>query len=573
MVTPLSAHQTVDRAKTALQSGAAVGLPELLALLETLSTNYLTVNLDELTELVEKDVTVYAKVISVANTIAHNPGFSPITNITQAIHLVGFQRIRSFTASLMILENTGASRNLPEQREAAAEALCAGLFAAHCAEHMGTVEPDMAFAAATLRYFGLILMPSVSAEHAREARERLKTKPPDVAYRGMFGLTPLELSRRMLLSARLPDEVLRSLREFSPQRPDGNTSTLGMHVTAVAELSSRVAGLALDPNRSSEEFFSKARQCALQFERFVPTPCEFIEPAMVRTADTLQGFLAASGATELPTSSLARIRAHASHCAQPDGLAPAPAPAPAPIPGSEPTAVPKEETTAEPQPLETAVDTATSVPAPAATETVTAGAVDAPSPVTPAVATPAPAAPPVPWEAALEASGAFGTMAAAPTDLSLTQRLAMARDFVQADECWLFRRRLGEESYSIIGGAGTQWEQVRGSAGLRVDERSVFGVALARRQVVLLHDTQDAMVAQYLPPWWQSTKGMPRAIALVPIGKRDEPSGLALLGWRRPQQIAVCRQQLELIREMCTPQADDFSPADAPAPALSAAVQ
>ena len=66
-MTPLSAQQTVDRAKAALQSGAAAGLPELLSVLESLSTDYLKVNLDELSVLIEKDGAVLAKVL--ANTL------------------------------------------------------------------------------------------------------------------------------------------------------------------------------------------------------------------------------------------------------------------------------------------------------------------------------------------------------------------------------------------------------------------------------------------------------------------------------------------------------------------------
>jgi HD-like signal output (HDOD) protein len=57
------------------------------------------VNLDELSELIEKDTTILAKVITVANTVAHNPGIAPVATISQAIHQIGFHRIRSLALS------------------------------------------------------------------------------------------------------------------------------------------------------------------------------------------------------------------------------------------------------------------------------------------------------------------------------------------------------------------------------------------------------------------------------------------------------------------------------------------
>ncbi len=453
-MTPLSAQQTVDRAKAALQSGAAAGLPELLSVLESLSTDYLKVNLDELSVLIEKDGAVLAKVLAAANTLAHNPTIAPVATITQANHLVGFQRIRSLTVSLMLLESTGGPRNPPEQREAAAAALCAGLFAQSCAEQLGTVDPDIAFAAATLRHFGYILFPAISIEHTREVTERLKTKPHDVAYRGMFGLTPIELSRRVLAAARLPEEVAATLREFDPERPGGVISKIETRLTAVAELGSRLAKHALTPCEVSETFLGQARLTARKFDRLLPDACEMVEPALLKTDESLQNFLSTTGGT-VPTPNLARIREHV--------------------------------------------------------------------------------------------TGVTASVEAA----DLSSVLTLARDALQAEECWLFERLDGGASLSLVGGTGKIWLEAQPYAALRPEDRNVFGVALSRQEVVVLHDTKDAAISRYLPSWWAVAEAMPRAFALVPIRTGKGLVGLCLIGWRNARKVSVSSPQVSLVQQIC----------------------
>ena len=52
-MTPLTAQQTMDRAKAVLQSGAASGLPELLKLIESLS-----IDIDKVNKITGMDITV-----------------------------------------------------------------------------------------------------------------------------------------------------------------------------------------------------------------------------------------------------------------------------------------------------------------------------------------------------------------------------------------------------------------------------------------------------------------------------------------------------------------------------------
>lgn len=521
MVTPLSAQQTLDRARAVLQSGAAAGLPELLKLIETLSTDIFKVSLDELSGLIEKDAAVMAKVVTVANTLAHNPGIAPIATIAQAIHRVGFQRIRSLAVSLMLLENTGGARNPPEQRAAAAQALCAGLLAQGCAERLGTLDPDIAFACATLRHFGDIVLPAVSAEHTRAALERLKTKPPDLAWRGVFGLTPLELSRRLLETARLPEEVLRTLREAEPATLAGTATKFETRLLGVAMFGSRLARLALDPALDPAGFALSSRRTAQGFAPLLPDAPELVAPAVVRTGERLLEFARSSGLGALPTQNLGRVRMHAHHldpaAAAETGLPPAVAPAAIPAAIAAPAEAPADPV-ALPEPVVAAAEAA-----------------------------------PEPWDAALAQSGAFATQAFAPAADPLAAALALARDAAQADTCWLLRPPAGGTSLTLAGGTGEIWRRFHARAAVRADERSVFGVCLSRREVVVLHDTADPGLAPYLPDWWRAADGAPCALALVPVAAASSPApaALALLGWDRPRRVTLSPAQAGLVQRVC----------------------
>ncbi len=558
IVTPLTAQQTLDRAKVALQSGAAAGLPELLQLLESLSTDYLKVNLDELSILIEKDAAVLAKVITVANTLAHNPGIAPVATITQAIHLIGFQRIRSLTVSMMLLENTAGSRNPPEQRDAATEALCAGLFAQSCAAQLGTVEPDVAFSAATLRHFGYILFPAISIEHTREVTERLKTKPHDIAYRGMFGLTPIELTRRILASARLPEEVTQTLRDFDPEKLSGIASKFETRLTAISELGSRLAKHALGPSSADETFLGQARMTARKFERLIPNACDMVEPALMKTDENIQSFMSSTGVT-MPTKNLGRISMHVNHILAPADAAP-------PTDGSQPatSATPAAPTKVPHTPDAETVPAAPGVEvAPSTTPTVEVVVPTPPAPLPPAVLPPPtrveiiPPAPAKttsttkPWDEDLKKSSAFAAAPIAPAEPPLSAALALARDGLQADVCWLFQKLEGGTSLSLVGGTGPHWVAVQPSAALRAEDRNVFGVSLSRREVVVLHDTHDPAILRYLPDWWKSAENMPRAFALVPIQVGPNVIGLALAGWNLPRHVNVSAFQVGLAQQIC----------------------
>lgn len=525
MLTPLTAQQSLDRARAILQSGRGAALPELLKIIETLSLNICEVSISELAELIEKDAVVLAKIISVANTLAHNPGIAPLSTLSQAIHQLGYNRIRTIAVSLMLLDTAGDA-NPAEQRDAAAHALCAGLLAQGTAEWLGTHDPEFAFACTALRGFGRIIFAAVSVQHCRQANQLSATVGESIAYRAQFGLTPLEFTRQLLAAARLPDEVLRTLRAHEPESLAGVSTTYDARLLGIVEFGSRLATLTLDPRPSPDTYVSHLRGLARRFERLVPGAPELAKPALQRTDERLRSFTHCSGVRGLPTQSLARINSRLRQLS------------PAHIPPENNSGLTPDSVSYFSAPPPPAV---TSSPPPASLP-------PAPPPVAP---DPVATGQPAPWETPLVDSLAFEAQPLAPAPVDpLRHALTLVRAELAAQESWFFRAAPGETDLTFVHGLGHAHTQLPTSARLQAGERSVFGVCLQRREVVLIHDTADATLRPYLPTWFRQTAGAPTAFFLIPLRTPDDRSALLLVGWGTPRRIVVAPAQIDLARQL-----------------------
>ena len=558
---PLIATQTIERARAALQSGRGAGLPELLKLIETLTTNHAQVNLEQLAELIEKDPAVLSRVLSAANTVGHNPGFTPMASVMHAIHQIGFTRVRNLALSMMLVESAGP-RNASEQREAAAHALCAGLLAQGCARSLGSIDPDLAFACAALRQFGNIILPAVSIDHFREAVELIKTIPADKAYRDRFGLTPLELSRQLLAPARLPEEITRSLRDCHPETMGGvAASTYDARLLGVADFGGQLASLMLDGKTSADLFGDRTRALARRYEKIIPGAHDTIEPALQHTDDRIASFTQSNGASALPTASLRRIKDRLN--GQQPGTATANSESARltiavkidgePAAGAPPDTLAVTESANQPAVIEATANDALSIQALFA----------APASALAAPVSHVPAAPVAASEPDLSLSltktetpptstgpvEAVASPEAAAAEL-WAPALKLVLDSFGANECWLFLPQPGGESMPLAHGIGPHWLVFQAKASLRLDERTVFGVCLTRRENVVIHDTTAASLTPYLPPWFRQTADAPGAFLLMPLHEKMVAHGLVLIGWNKVQRIDVSAAQTELARQI-----------------------
>lgn len=543
MLAPLPAAQTLERAQKLLQSGRSVALPELLKLIETLSTSDASV--PEIAELIEKDAAILGKVLSVANTVAHNPGFAPIRTLSQAVHQIGYQRVRTMAVSLLLLENAGGSSTPPEQREAAGRALAAGLLAQGTAEAIGTHDAELAFACAALRQLGRILMAAISPELFRDALELAKKNTPEeTCLRLRFGLTSLDLSRRVLTAARVAPDVVAALRECEPESLYGTASRHETRLLGIADYANRLAAMALEPQSASDSFIKRSRQLARRYERLIPDAPETIKATFRTADDRLRSYLRCKGVASLPTVSLSRVRQR--------------------LEVVDPSVINEGDGTigaifAPPRFSNSTTETPLTPSGSCPVEMAPPLSAPVTDSVTPAPSDPLPEPPRDSWVPTSDSSGTppppapqREAVSPAPTfaeDPRLAA-LALIRDGFGAEECWLFHQAPGATSFSGSAGLGDWWQLARPRAALSAGDRTVFGVCLARNEPVVIHDAGEPTTLPYLPEWYRTTIGARGAFVLIPLSAADKIHGVAFIGWRTPRKIALSGAQLTLARQI-----------------------
>jgi hypothetical protein len=542
-------------------------LQDMLKLIQTLSGKVENICLHELTDILERDAIVVSRVLSAANTVRNNPCISPLTSLSHAVHQVGFQKIRSIAVSMMLLEGAAGTTQSPEQRAAAAHALCAGLISRSCAESLGYADPDLLFACGTLRNLGAVLLPALAPEHCREVVPLRETMPEDQACRHMFGLTSLDLSREMISTLRMPKEVLYAMQDCHPEDMSEVSTHLSGRILCITEFSSQLASLALSPKLSSPQFLEQAQALAQRFEQIVPDAGALIAAAMEHTHEQLTA-LTRHGNFISPTV-FSRLRAHVKLITQPQVDAASINAAP----GVSTTEVIATATVATAEAgLTAGSDAPTS--SPVTNSSIPDASPRATPPVAPpaAEATPAAASSPAPipaldWAAQLAGSIAFESQAEAlPADaLALGAEdpwvsvLATIQQVIQADHCAIFLGRKGGKRASLHRWTGGFGATVGATPVCTTTERTVFGVCLMRNETVLIHDGLNASLDNYLPAWMGLACPRPGAFLLLALSTEQPAVGFVFLAWIKPRKIIISAAQTSLIRSLIAPHLAEFA--------------
>jgi len=251
------ARQTVLRIRNAMQGGTFVGMPEVLRLIQELSTKAFSITLNELAEIIEQDVAVTARVIGSANTVGYNPSCTPVTTVSQSIQIIGFERVRNLAISYLLADSASQPLASDEQRETAAFALSSGLFAQALTEERDG-DAELAFVCTAFRSYGRLLLTAYLIDDYRLARALAVEKGEDDAFRQVFGLTPLELSNALLEEFLIPRNVLRTLQRVPMLLAKTSTRRADDELFVLTEFSERVCELAMDASLDAGQFKKKA---------------------------------------------------------------------------------------------------------------------------------------------------------------------------------------------------------------------------------------------------------------------------------------------------------------------------
>lgn len=498
MTCPL-ASRTLDRATHALNSGHAACLPEIVKLLHTLTRGMDEVSVADLAEVVQKDTVVLSKVIGAANTFAYNPNGVPISTVAQAIHVIGYERIRTLAISLMLIEHTTLGRAPDEQREATALSLTAGFISQSAAGSRQLVDAEQAFVCGALRNFGHIILSTFMLEEYRDVYADGAAPGTDATFRAIFGLTPLELGLNLLKACDLPRPILSALRECSGESLAVLNTSPGSQMLALAEFSMCLARLTFDSNHNAVSFAREAGALAERYSHVLPGIGEEVSTLLAESAERLTAFVRDFKITALPANSLIRMRQRVKRV---DPAAPPPAPAKA---ASTPSMVPR-------------------IPrAPVAASNL--------------------------WEI----EGREYSRLIADPDSTVDQILAaligIAQRGFSTRDCVVFAGARGVSEFTLAQGSGAFFHGLDKHTAVSREERTALGICVKRCENVFVHNADDAKIAPFLPVWLRG-EGAPAAYALLPLFDRGLAQGLLVIGWPDHQQVIIPREQALIIRRL-----------------------
>ncbi len=117
--------------------------------------------------------------------------------------------------------------------------------------------------------------------------------------------------------------------------------------------------------------------------------------------------------------------------------------------------------------------------------------------------------------------------------------LRPVKDGFGADDCVVFLRSAGDGPFILAEGLGTFAAHHQDIASVHPEERTVFSIALTRRETVVIHDSRTPSLGPYLPPWFKGDTHTPAAFLLVPLAGGDSVDALVLVGWSKARRIEL----------------------------------
>jgi HD-like signal output (HDOD) protein len=515
-VVPTLAKQTITRVAAGLETGEAAGLAEIVELIQQLSGNANETSVEELAALIGKDIVVTAKVITAANTMGYNPSGVEIATISQAIHVIGFNKIRQLALALLLIENAERTLNPHEKREIAALALCSGLMAEAVMNRHGTHEPEQAFICASLRNYGCLLMTTFMLDEYRQAREiSAEGTSEDEAFRRVFGLTPLELGHHLLESANLPEAILKSLRVLPVDALRQAATSNEIELLVLADLSVKLGELALKPDLSAADFQRGVMSLSARTGRIFGLDADALVAILGEASHQLNEFARTFNLTAISQQVNPRLQSR--------------------VAGEDPVAVRNAQAAAQrlaaaQRATETAAESASAPPVAAGSPASTSETVFQQA-----------------FETGIEQLASL--LDEQPVSMSKVYQVvlkAALQGFAARDGLILTRKPDG--FYVNALGSGPLFDVVRGRSLVRETDRDVFGVCLQRMEDVFIYDATDVKISTHIPAWLKPANLA--SFVLLPIHENKKPFALLLAGWSEKKTKSFSVTQIRQVRSM-----------------------
>jgi HD-like signal output (HDOD) protein len=202
----------------------------------------------ELANAILADVSLTQRLLRLANTITYRTGPQPVTTVTRAIVLLGFNQVRTVTMSLVLLDGVLAGADPVRVRGEFHQALLAGCLAREVLAATDAEEAEEASIAAMFRHVGRLLVAVYAPERLARVRQLAEAEqlPEATAARRELGRSLEEVTDLVLREWSLPDRITSAVAPLPP-RIDGPRTT-AERVRVAAQFGDAIAAALTEPN-------------------------------------------------------------------------------------------------------------------------------------------------------------------------------------------------------------------------------------------------------------------------------------------------------------------------------------
>jgi HD-like signal output (HDOD) protein len=495
--------RTLSLVREALAHGETACVTQVLEIIQEVSDRADHLSIQELADLIGRDLTTVAKIMQAANCLGYNPGAIDVTTLTEAISVIGFEKIRNLAISLLLLETAEQRSGAAESRTIAAHALSSALTAQVIIRRTTSLNSDQAFVCAALRHYGQLLLSTFLPDEYREALDLAEDMPLSAACTFVFGLTPLDLGRHILEESNLPWIIAGTLQEADADLFDSKKLSERDRLLVVSEFSTRLSELLGSPGLTSESFETGMKRLLTTYAHSVGLTEKDLKQVLGEVEQMLGTIGRAHGLDAFSNPLMNRLRAVvAGRKLEPAPVAPRPAPA--------------EAETTPPE---------SRGPDPIAAALVEVQRLVSVQPIDPR-----------------------RVFALATRAIKAGLRLRSCLVFLQESDGPMFAATLG---------SGAFFEAIRNQPVLDPHRKDVFTVCLARGEDVLIQDPDDPRILPFIPDWFQRIPGK-GPFLLLPV--KDSGGTFAIicgttgktdrieLNATRLQQLKLLRNHLGAIR-------------------------
>jgi hypothetical protein len=488
------AADTLERLREALSSADTPSVARIIDIIRQMSNKADVLSIQDLAEAIGHDLTTMVKVMKAANCLQFNPSALEVSTVARAVSVIGFNKIQNLALSLLLLEGAENRVNTEESRDVSARALCSALIAEEVTRQHRLADPDEAFVSAALRSYGRLLLSTFLLPEYREAQHLAQHHTSDRAFRLTFGLTPLEVSQRILGDINLAGigtAIFRTVPSLVLQNKNPSSEE-GLLIAA--EFGSNLADLVSRPDLTPSEYACQSELLLDRYRTVLGLDRDALTAIVESVRTRLDDFGRAQEVDVFSSVLMQRLRCIA---ADTDF-------APTPIADrAKPQAVLPETLLPSRGPLAVAVKRIKD----------------------------ALAQPPIDSHAVL------------------TVAVAAIRKAMRLESCVVFVRLDQSPLYAAHVGEGPLFRQIEKQSLIDPARRDVFTVCLSQGEDVLIQDPAEGRIAPFIPAWFQNVaKGAP--FLLLPLKDAAGVFGIVCGVAPRAQRIELGVTRLPQFRTL-----------------------